>query len=236
MGVLVLSRLRGVAQHRIQLVLMLMLTFVTGLMDAVGYLGLDRVFTGNMTGNLVILGMGLAAQDDLPVAGPLVALGAYVLGAAIAGRLLSRSPGAWKPSVTSIFGMSAGVLTVVGATLLTVSVTAPSPLAIAIAASIALLMGMQAATARSLAVADMTTVVVTSTITAYASETLFEPGWAWLKHRRLWAIFAIFAGALVGALLMKIHISVPVFLAASATGLVAVVGHRVWELPEQANR
>jgi hypothetical protein len=30
----------------------------------------------------------------------------------------------------------------------------------------------------------MTTVVVTSTITAYASETLFMPGIAWLTHRR----------------------------------------------------
>ena len=39
---------------------MVALTFVTGLLDAVGYLGLDRVFTGNMTGNVVILGMGLA--------------------------------------------------------------------------------------------------------------------------------------------------------------------------------
>jgi hypothetical protein len=37
-------------------------------------------------------------------------------------------------------------------------------------------MGVQGATARALAVADMTTVVVTSTITAYASETLFMPG------------------------------------------------------------
>ena len=53
--------------------LMVALTFVTGLLDAVGYLGLDRVFTGNMTGNVVILGMGLAGEDSLPVAGPLAA-------------------------------------------------------------------------------------------------------------------------------------------------------------------
>jgi len=211
---------------------MLVLTFVTGLVDAVGYLGLDRIFTGNMTGNLVILGMGLAAEDDLPVVGPLVALGAYALGAAIAGRLLRAPLTSRQSRVTRIFTFNAAVLTAVGVTLATVAVTAPSPLSISAAGSIAVLMGMQAATARALAVADMTTVVVTSTITAFASETLFEPGWAWFKHRRLWAILAIFAGALVGALLMKIHISIPVFVAALATAGVAVVGHRVWELPE----
>jgi hypothetical protein len=36
-------------------------------------------------------------------------------------------------------------------------------------------MGAQGATARALAAADMTTVLVTSTITAYASKTLFMP-------------------------------------------------------------
>ena len=45
---------------RTQLWLMMALTFVTGVVDAVGYLGLDKVFTGNMTGNIVILAMGLA--------------------------------------------------------------------------------------------------------------------------------------------------------------------------------
>ena len=65
---------------------MVALTFATGMLDAVGYLGLDRVFTGNMTGNVVILGMGLAAAGGLPVAGPLAALGGYVCGAAVVGR------------------------------------------------------------------------------------------------------------------------------------------------------
>ncbi len=75
----------------------------------------------------------------------------------------------------------------------------------------------------------MTTVVVTSTITAYASETLFMPGAAWLTHRRLWSILAIFSGALAGALMMKIHICIPVYVAAAGTAVVALVGHYAWE-------
>ena len=75
----------------------------------------------------------------------------------------------------------------------------------------------------------MTTVVVTSTITSYASETLFAGGLAWFTHRRLWAVMAIFGGALVGGLLMKLHICIPVYLAAIATLGTALVGHRLWE-------
>ncbi|MEC5150133.1 DUF1275 family protein [Cryobacterium sp. GrIS_2_6] len=49
--------------------LMLALAFSTGLADAVGHLGLDKVFTGNMAGNGVILGMALAGASNLSVLG-----------------------------------------------------------------------------------------------------------------------------------------------------------------------
>lgn len=208
---------------------MLVLTFVTGALDAVGYLGLDRVFTGNMTGNVVILGMGLVAADDLPVAGPLLALGGYFLGALLLGRLLrGRAPG-WSRLLTVVFATSGVLLAVAGTVLAVVGAAGGSAVGIAVAASMAALMGAQAAVARFLAVTDMTTVVVTSTITAYASETLLAPGVAALTHRRLWAVVAIFAGAVVGALLMRVDVSVPVFLSAAATIAVALLGDQYWE-------
>ena len=49
---------------------LLALTFTTGLVDAVSYLALGRVFTANMTGNIVLLGFGIAGSDGLPVVGP----------------------------------------------------------------------------------------------------------------------------------------------------------------------
>jgi uncharacterized membrane protein YoaK (UPF0700 family) len=222
------NRIHTVARQNLRVWLMMVLTFATGLVDAVGYLGLDRIFTGNMTGNIVILGMGLAGEGGLPVAGPLVALCAYVVGSAVAGRLVHRHKPVWTPIVTAVFACSACIFTA-AATVLAISRGGlTSAAGIGIAACIAALMGAQAATARALAVVDMTTVVVTSTITAYASETLFMPGIAWLTHRRLWAIVAIFSGALAGALMMKIHISIPIFVAAACTALVAIAGHRAW--------
>jgi hypothetical protein len=54
---------------------LLVLTFSTGLVDAVSSLGLGRVFTANMTGNIVLLGFGVAGSGGLPVVAPLVSLG-----------------------------------------------------------------------------------------------------------------------------------------------------------------
>lgn len=209
--------------------LMVALTFVTGMLDAVGYLGLDRVFTGNMTGNVVVLGMGLAGQGGLPVLGPLAALGGYITGAAIAGRVVTGEQKVWTASVTAVFVVNAVALAAAGTVLAVGHVAGSSPLGVVLAASIALLMGAQAATARMLAVSDMTTVVVTSTLTAYAGETLFSPGFGLFRHRRFWAIAAIVGGALFGASTMKAHISIPVFSAAAIIAAVALIGHFAWE-------
>src|SRR6476469_4023965 len=69
---------------------LLVLTFTTGLVDAVSYLGLGRVFTANMTGNVVFLGFGVAGAGGLPVVAPLVSLGAFLLGAGGGGVLADR--------------------------------------------------------------------------------------------------------------------------------------------------
>ncbi len=66
---------------------LLVLTFTTGLVDAVSYLGLGRVFAANMTGNVVLLGFGIAGAAGLPVIAPIVSLAAFLLGAAVGGVL-----------------------------------------------------------------------------------------------------------------------------------------------------
>src|SRR6201997_1557770 len=62
-------------------------TFSTGLVDAVSYLGIGHVFSANMTGNIVLLGFGIAGSGDLPVVAPLVSLAAFLLGAGSGGVL-----------------------------------------------------------------------------------------------------------------------------------------------------
>ena len=59
---------------------LLTLTFTTGLVDGVSYLGLGHVFTANMTGNVVLLGFGIAGGYGLPVLAPIVSLVAFLVG------------------------------------------------------------------------------------------------------------------------------------------------------------
>src|SRR6476620_258222 len=69
---------------------LLVLTLTTGLVDAVSYLALGRVFTANMTGNVVLLGFGIAGSGGLPVVAPIVSLAAFLIGAGAGGALVRR--------------------------------------------------------------------------------------------------------------------------------------------------
>ncbi|WP_256895639.1 YoaK family protein [Rhodococcus sp. 1163] len=206
--------------------LMLALTFVTGVVDAVGFLGLDRVFTGNMTGNIVILGMGIAGADELPVLGPGVALVAFAAGAFLSGLLLRNTAPGWQPRTTTLLGIGGVVLAVLVGVFLVLGEDPAPNVKVVIAACIATVMGEQAAVARRLAIKDMTTVVVTSTLTSLAGETFVVGGWRAVWNRRFGAIVIIFLGAVVGALLLRVHIAVPLSIAAVLTLAVAALGHR----------
>src|SRR5919202_1591521 len=68
-------------------ILLLVLTATTGLVDAVSVLGLGRVFTANMTGNVVFLGFAIAGAPGFSIARALVSLAGFVVGAMLGGRL-----------------------------------------------------------------------------------------------------------------------------------------------------
>ncbi|GAA1990787.1 YoaK family protein [Isoptericola halotolerans] len=204
---------------------MLALTFSTGIADAVGYLGLDRVFTGNMTGNVVILGMALAGGDDLPVTGPLLAFATFMGGAAIGGVALRPIKAGWSRRTTAMFGLVGAVLVALTVILVVFDDGMPHGVQLTVTGLLAAAMGLQAAVARHLAVKEITTVVVTSTITGLAMDSRVLGGHGNHALRRLGAIGLIGAGACVGALLLQVHLAWGVGLSALITVAVAVVGH-----------
>src|SRR5258707_9275564 len=67
--------------------LLLVLTMVTGIVDAVSYLKLGHVFVANMTGNVVFLGFAIADPQNFSIPASLVAIGAFLTGAIAGGRL-----------------------------------------------------------------------------------------------------------------------------------------------------
>ena len=204
--------------------LMLALTFSTGVIDAVGYLGLDRVFTGNMTGNVVILGMALAGADDLPIVGPVIALVLFMLGALVAGRTLRPVAAGWSGRSTVLFTL-VGVVILAAAVPLLVLENPVEPVKLAVTGALGLAMGMQAGAARHIGVKDVTTVVVTSTLVGLALDSKFAQGTGQPWKRRAGAVLLIGLGAFTGALLLNVHIGVGMAVAAVITLVCALLGH-----------
>lgn len=219
-----LKRLKSTEPDRLNLTLMLVLTFSTGIIDAVGYLGLDRVFTGNMTGNVVILGMALIGADNLPVVGPSIALACFMVGAVIAGRTLRPEAAGWSRRTTVLLAAVGLTMSAIAVVLTVHAPHAGDPVTLTITGALAVAMGMQAATARHLAVKDVTTVVVTSTLTGLAADSRLGGGTGAHTGRRLGAVVLILAGATVGAGLLHIHPGLGVMATAALTLLVALTG------------
>jgi uncharacterized membrane protein YoaK (UPF0700 family) len=211
--------------ERIHLVLMLVLTFSTGVIDAVGFLGLDRVFTGNMTGNVVLLGMAFAGGSGLPVLRPALALVFFMVGAALAGRVLRRAPEGWSGRTTATLAAVGGGTVALAVFTALVDVTEDEVLGSITTSVLALVMGIQAATAKRLKVAEITTVVVTSTITGLASDSRLAGGKSPFWIRRFAAIALILAGAVAGAAALKIDLWAGIALSALLSCAVAVIGH-----------
>lgn len=209
----------------LDLALMLALTFSTGIVDAIGFLGLDRVFAGNMTGNVVILGMALTGADELPVLGPLTALLLFLLGALASGRLLRDRDAEWSGRSTVLF-LTVGVILTASAVPLLVMFDPSEPVELAVTGALGLSMGLQAGAARHIGVKDVTTVVVTSTLVGLAFDSRFGARASthpWV--RRASAIALIGAGAGAGALLLRLHIGAGILAAAAITLAVAIIGY-----------
>jgi uncharacterized membrane protein YoaK (UPF0700 family) len=217
------SALRAGAQYGPLVPLLLAMTFVTGLVDAFSYLVLGHVFVANMTGNVVFLGFALAGAQDFSIADSVVALVAFGLGALAGGKLaaqLKHDRGRHLSSATSLQAAllpGAAGLVLVGGSLMAAAYHVARIVVLGIA------MGIQNATARSLAVPDMTTTVLTLTLTGLAADSLQAGATGSSASRRLLAVAAMLTGALVGAALL-IHLAViwPLLLALGMALLVAV--------------
>ncbi len=206
--------------------LLLALTVVTGLVDAVSILSLGRVFVANMTGNVVFLGFALAGAPGFSLGASLSALAGFLVGAGVGGRVGRRLR--WHRGRLLLTGASGELLCV--AIGLAVVASAPRHLGSAVqdgtAAVVAVALGIQNAVVRVLAVPDLTTTVLTLTLTGLAADV--RQGFTPASLRRLLAVATMFAGAATGAALV-LNIG-PAAALSAATGVLALVVAAVWAL------
>lgn len=208
--------------------LMLTLTVVTGLIDAVSYLGLGHVFVANMTGNVVFLGFALVGAANLSVLASLVALAVFLVGALAGGRLGTRFAthrGDLLKTATAVQTVLVAV-TVAAAAVTDGRVTTGVQYTLIV--FLGLGMGLQNAVARRLGVPDLTTTVLTLTLTGLAADSTPAGGAAPRPGRRILSVLAMFLGAFVGAqLVLHGHLVLTLTLALLLLALTSVITHRL---------
>ncbi|GAA1936100.1 YoaK family protein [Kitasatospora viridis] len=184
--------------------MLLGLTVLSGMIDAVSYLMLGHVFVANMTGNVVFLGFALAGAPGFSIASSLVALAAFAAGAFLGGRLLGPVAHRGRALLRAI----AAETVLVGAAALVLAVDPPAAgssdssryLSTAV---LALAMGIQNALVALVAVPDLTTTVLTRTITAVFAESGRAGRFEERAGRQLLSVLTLGGGALVGAVLVR---------------------------------
>jgi uncharacterized membrane protein YoaK (UPF0700 family) len=183
--------------------LLISMTLATGLVDAFSYLVLGHVFVANMTGNVVFLGFALAGAPGFSVAASLAATFAFAAGALLGGRLGSRYRGhrgrlhSAAAAAQAAFLMAAVILAVAGG-------SAPAAgYRYALIIALGICMGIQNASARTIAIPDLTTTVLTLTITGIAADSALAGGAGSKAGRRLVPVAVMLAGAVLGAALIR---------------------------------
>jgi uncharacterized membrane protein YoaK (UPF0700 family) len=208
--------------------LLVVLTVVTGLVDAFSYLSLSHVFVANMTGNVVFLGFGLAGVGDIATVASLVAILAFTLGAAIGGRALERRAPHRGRLLAAAAGTQAALVVGAGVVAETAGVQG-SAARLTLVSLLAVAMGGQNAIARRLAVPDRTTTVLTLTVTGLVAD---ATSWS-VRIRRLVPVVAMLGGALAGGVLLRwVSTAAPLWVAAALLLSCAVTAHAATRRPQ----
>lgn len=185
--------------------LLLILSATTGLVDAVSVLGLGKVFTANMTGNIVFLGFAVAGAPGFSAPSFILALLAFSVGAVLAGRVgqsfSARPLRQWliRAAVIEVVLLWLAAALAFG---IDRHLQRPEWRVLIVIALTATAMGFRNATVRQFKVPDLTTTVLTLTLTGLAADSRLAGGQGQNVTRRLAAIFAMFIGAALGALLV----------------------------------
>jgi uncharacterized membrane protein YoaK (UPF0700 family) len=190
-------------------------TLVTGTVDAVSYLALGHIFVANMTGNVVFLGFAVAGAKGLTVWAPCLAVACFAAGAWTETRLGRGTPGGDENRRLARAVTAHAAFVTLALLVAAFEDDAKTATHAQLTAILAFCFGVQNAVVRKIAVPDLTTTVLTMTVTGLTADPLGKP-----TVRRLLSLACMFLGALAGGLLV-LHRGVG---AALGLALVLLVG------------
>jgi uncharacterized membrane protein YoaK (UPF0700 family) len=206
--------------------ILLSMTAVTGMVDAVSFMALGHVFTANMTGNVAFLGFAVGGAAGLSVSGSLMSLICFAVGALLGGRM-TRKMIPQDSGATLARALVIEMIFFLFAAAVSIGLTAPYEehrlrifLVIALTA---VAMGLRNSIVRKLAIPDLTTTVLTLTIAGLAADSSLAGGGNPRWQRRGAAILAILAGAIAGASTLRYSVAAPLLVCGLISGICALI-------------
>ncbi|MET9603489.1 YoaK family protein [Streptomyces sp. NPDC006512] len=191
-------------------VMLVVLTWVTGLVEAVSLLALGPVFTAMQTGNVLFLAFGLAHEGNLPALAPALSLVSFAAGTVAGARLEAAMEVRGQHWFVTGLGVE-GTL-ILGAACIGWGLEPrygdPAARHLFATCVLAVAMGLRTVTSMRVNVPGVPTTLVTRSMAAFLGGSALGHDMAlgygtgsW--GRRAWAVTAMFTGGLTGALLLR---------------------------------
>lgn len=193
---------------------LIVLTFATGVIDAASFLALGGVFAAMQTGNVVFLGIGATGAGDAPFLAPLIGLGAFLAGGALAATAVDSAGGAvflprWLIREAGLLAFAAILAALFG-------VDPGHGSAYLLIALLSLTMGLRNTFVRGTAGPNLATTVLNLTLTAATPGTSLMAASSSDVSQRAAGLLAILAGAIAGALAAQSSLSLALLVACAA--------------------
>lgn len=201
---------------RLTVVALLLLTFATGLVDAVSVLVLGHVFVANMTGNVIFLGFWFVPHPGVDLTAALVAFLSFVVGTVVGGRLsrhLEPYPRGW---LTTTLGFEVVALLVLSILAGLGVLDYHDDSKLVLIAGLAVVFGIQNATARLFGIQELSTTVLTQTIVSIGFHSRIAGGTAEREKLRYGVVLTMCGGAVVGATMTLVTVAPVIALAGGA--------------------
>lgn len=208
---------------RLTVTALLLLTFATGMVDAVSVLVLGHVFVANMTGNVIFLGFWFVPHSGVDLTAAIVAFVSFLAGTVLGGRFarhLDRNARNWLSVSLAVEVVMLVILSILaGAGVLDYQ----NDTKLILIAGLAVTFGIQNATARQFGIQELSTTVLTQTIVGIGFDSRLAGGNGDREKLRYGVVATMLSGAVFGATLTRFTVAPVIALAALAVGIAALI-------------
>ena len=207
--------------ERLTVTSLLLLTFATGLVDAVSVLVLGHVFVANMTGNVIFLGFWFVPHSGVDMTAAVVAFASFVAGTVLGGRLARHLDNHVRRWLATALCVEVIVLVALSILAGTGVLDYRDNTKLFLIAGLAITFGSQNATARQFGIQELSTTVLTSTVVGIGFDSRLAGGTGRREKLRYSVVVTMCAGAVVGATMTRFTVAPVIALAAMVIAISA---------------